>query len=58
MSIRMIVVMLTVGLLAFGAASSDAEAQPSIPPLPADLLFTTATWTGGGETIHETSSCG
>jgi hypothetical protein len=41
MRIRVVILMLTAGLLALGAASAPVEAQSPIPPLPADLLFTT-----------------
>lgn len=49
MKTGLIGVLLAIGVIVSGGASTGAAAQTSIPPLPADLLFTAATWTGGGD---------
>lgn len=49
---KAIILVLAVGLLALGFSSTQVKAQPSTPPLPADLLFVTASGAGVGDYRH------
>jgi hypothetical protein len=49
MKMKLAALIVILSMVAFGTASHDAGAQPAIPPLPADLLFTTTTWKGEGD---------